>query len=255
MHLERSPLVLVLVQARFPKRSGIEGRVAEFREMCEASGYPLFHEGMIQTIGVGTEGPVLASQPRWDLLDRTRRWNIVLSSEFLILQTTDYHRFRGFQERWRTILEIAERTLGIPLVERLGLRYVDLIQPEPGEKVASYLDPSLAGYEPEPGSGFVRERHVGATVLETSQGRMLIRVSPATSPVPPDLESRQLVGLNTPGPGAVFLDFDHSSQEPVDFEMGKLAVATERLHEFHDILFSSTITARAKSAWGWKDEP
>jgi len=255
MHLARSPLVLVLVQARFPRRPGIEGRVEAFRAVCEDSGYPLFHEGLIQAVGVGPDGPLVTSIPRWDLLDRTRCWNVVLSPEFLLLQTTEYHRFREFLDRWRTILEAAERTLAIPLVERLGLRYVDLIQAEPGEKVASYLDPSLAGYEPESGSGFVRERHVGATVLRTDHGQMLVRVSPATTPVPPDLGSPHLAGLKPPGAGAVFLDFDHSSQEPIDFEIEALTLATRRLHDFHDILFESTITSRAKDAWGWKDEP
>jgi|GEM_PF-3029441 hypothetical protein len=96
MHLAQSPLVLVLVQARFPRRHGIEGRIEAFRAACEDSDYPLFHEGSIQTVGIGPEGPALTNAPRWDLLDRSRRWNVVLSPEFLLLQTTEYHRFRDF---------------------------------------------------------------------------------------------------------------------------------------------------------------
>lgn len=255
MHLAHSPLVLVLVQARFPKRPDLESRIGAFRIDCETLGYPLFHEGIVQTIGIGPSGSPLATVPRWDLLDRSRRWNIVLTQEFLLLQTSEYDRFDGFLSRWQSILEAAHRTLGISLVERLGLRYVDLVQPTPSELVADYVVQALAGYEPEAESGFRRERHVAATVLRTDKGRMLVRVSPATSPFPPDMDSVHLLGLKTPTPGAVFLDFDHSSTEVFDFEPSIVASETAGLHDAHELLFQKITTPHAMTAWGREDTP
>jgi uncharacterized protein (TIGR04255 family) len=248
-------LVLVLVQARFPKRTDFAERIGSFRTACEPLDYPLFHEGQIQTFGIGPSGAPFASIPRWDILDRSRRWNIVVSPEFLLLQTTRYDRFGNFLDRWKSVLEAAADALGIPLVERLGLRYVDLVQPAPSEKVKDYVDSSLAGYEPDAGSGFRRERHMAATVLRTDRGQMLVRVSPATTSVPPDFDSIHLEGLREPTPGAVFLDFDHSSTEVLDFDVEKVVSETKLLHDAHHILFESTITPQAKVAWGWEKEP
>ena len=255
MHLARSPLVLVLVQARFPKRIGMETDVEAFRKECDALGYPLFHEGSVQTIGIGIPGTPVASMPRWDFLDRTRHWNIVLTQDFLLLQTSEYHRFQEFLDRWKRILHAAHRTLGVRLIDRLGLRYVDLVQPTASERVADYVVQALAGYEPEPDSGFHRERHVAATVLRTDKGQMLVRVSPATSPFPPDMDSVHLIGLKSPAPGAVFLDFDHASSDVIDFEPQIIAAATSGLHDAHDLLFGKIATPYAMTAWGREDTP
>lgn len=233
----------------------METEVGAFRGECEALGYPLFYEGNIQTIGIGIPGIPVTSMPRWDFLDRNRHWNIVLTQEFLLLQTSEYGRFGEFLDRWKLVLDAAHRTLGVRLIERLGLRYVDLVQPTPTEKVADYVDAALAGYEPEAESGFRRERHVAATVLRTDKGQMLVRVSPATSPFPPDMDSVHLVGLKTPLEGAVFLDFDHATTQVLDFDPSCIVAATAGLHDAHDLLFEKIATPHAKAAWGWEDAP
>lgn len=255
MHLARSPLVLVLVQARFPKRPFPEAELDVFRSECETLGYPLSYEGVVQTIGIGTSESPLGNMPRWDFLDRSRRWNIVLTQEFLLLQTSEYSSFETFLPRWTSILDAARKILGIPLIDRLGLRYVDLVQPTGAERVADYVVPALAGYEPDPESGFHRERHVAATVLRTDKGHMLVRVSPATSPFPPDMDSVHLTGLKTPTPGAVFLDFDHASTDVIDFDPSTITEATTGLHDAHDLLFRKITTPHAMAVWGQEDNP
>lgn len=255
MHLARSPLVLVLVQVRFPKRSLQDAEVGAFRSECDALGYPLFYEGAVQTFGIGGAGEVRKNMPRWDFLDRSKCWNIVLTQEFLLLQTTKYVRFANFLDRWRAILDAVRRELGVALIERLGLRYVDLVQPSPGERISKYVDSGFAGYEPDHKSIFTREQHVAATVLRSDKGQMLVRVLPATSPFPPDMDSLHLNGLRTPAPGAVFLDFDHSSTDVLDFDPALLAMATAGLHDAHDLLFQKIATQHAMMAWGREDSP
>lgn len=251
--LDRSPLVLVLVQARFSHRPELESRLPVFRKACESLGYPVFRPGRIRTVNFGALGPTdTVDAPRWDFLDKSQRWNIILAPEFLMLQTTEYPVFEEFLERWRLVLEAA-KCLEIPVIERLGLRYVDLIQPEPDERVSKYLDPALAGYEPQAGSGMARSIHSASTVLKTALGTMLVRVSPATSPFPPDLDQLHLKGLSQPRAGAVFLDFDHASGEILDFDPGAIATATDGLHGAHESLFREVVTPHAMRVWGRKE--
>jgi len=253
--LDRSPLALVLVQARFSPRPDLEEKLPAFRKACEALGYPVFKESRVRTMDLGQSGPTLTRDSvRWDFLDKTQRWNILLSAEFLMLQTTDYDVFEDFLARWKGVLEAAD-VLGLPVVERLGLRYVDLVQPAEGEPVSDYLIPPLAGYEPDPGSALGRRHHMAASVFATPHGQLLVRVSPAFSATPPDLDNLLLKGVSQPGPGAVFLDFDHASTEVVDFEPNGIEAATEALHDAPDVLFRKVVTPKAMSVWGLRSKP
>jgi uncharacterized protein (TIGR04255 family) len=253
--LDRSPLALVLVQARFSSRSDLESRLSAFRKACEDLGYPVFRESSVRTVNLGPTGPVeTRDASRWDFLDKSQRWNVLLSREFLMLQTTEYDVFEDFLARWKAVLEAA-CTLGIPVVERLGLRYVDLVQPLEGEPLSDYLVTALAGYEPEPGSEFGRKNHMAATVFGTHFGQMLVRVSPALSTTPPDLDNMLLKGVAQPSPGAVFLDFDHSSTEVLDFDPDGIEAATEALHDAPDVLFRKVVTPKALSVWGSRSKP
>lgn len=253
--LDRSPLVLVLVQARFSPRMDLQEKLPVFRKACERLGYPIFRETKVRTVNVGPTGPAeTREETRWDFLDKTRRWNILLCREFLMLQTTDYDVFEGFLERWKSMLESA-KVLGIPVVERLGLRYVDLVQPAEGEALSDYLKPALAGYEPESSSALVRKHHMAASVFDTPRGQMLVRVSPALSATPPDLDNLLLEGIAQPVPGAAFLDFDHFSTETVDFDPDGIEIATDALHDAPDVLFREVVTPKAMSAWCLRSKP
>ncbi|MBK8803615.1 MAG: TIGR04255 family protein [Fibrobacteres bacterium] len=253
--LDHSPLVLVLVQARFSPRMDLEEKLPAFRKACEELGYPVFRESKVRSVNLGPTGPAETRDAiRWDFLDKSQRWNILLSREFLMLQTTDYDIFEGFLERWKSVLEAA-RVLEIPVVERLGLRYVDLVQPAANEPLSDYLKSALAGYEPDPGSTLERRHHMAASVFATPQGQMLVRVSPAITSTPPDLDNLLLKGVAQPGPGAVFLDFDHSSTEIVYFEPDGIEAATDALHDAPDVLFREVVTSKAKTVWGLRSQP
>jgi uncharacterized protein (TIGR04255 family) len=246
---------MVLVQARFSSRSDLESRLPTFRKACEDLGYPIFRQSPVRTLNLGPAGPVDAKDSiRWDFLDKNQRWNILLTNEFLMLQTTEYDVFEDFLSRWKGVLQAA-RSLGIPVVERLGLRYVDLVQPAAGEPLTDYLVPALVGYEPEPGSELDRQHHMVATVLGSPQGQLLVRVSPALSATPPDLDNILLKGVAQPRPGSVFLDFDHSSTEVLDFDPDGIEAATDALHDAPDVLFRKVVTPKAMSVWGSRSKP
>lgn len=253
--LDRSPLAMVLVQARFSNRPDLESRLPVFRKACEDLGYPVFRPGRVRTVNVGAIGPAdTFDAPRWDFLDKSQRWSILLSPEYLMLQTTEYDVFEGFLARWKAVLQVAG-TLEIPVIERLGLRYVDLVQPSDGEPLSDYLVPAFAGFEPDPRMKLDRRHHMAASVFGTPQGQMLVRVSPALSSTPPDLDNLHLKGVAQPGTGAVFLDFDHSSTEVLDFDPDGIEAATDALHDAPDRLFREVATPKAMSAWGLRSQP
>lgn len=247
---------MVLVQARFSSRPDLESRLPAFRKACEDLGYPVFRPGRVRTVNVGVVGPAdTVDAPRWDFLDKSLRWNVLLSPEYLMLQTTEYDVFEGFLARWKAVLQAAAVTLEIPVVERLGLRYVDLVQPAEGEQLSDYLVPAFAGYESKHGGKLLRSHHMAASVFTTPQGQLLVRVSPALSSTPPDLDNLHLKGVAQPGPGAVFLDFDHASKDILDFEPDGIEAATDALHDAPDVLFREVATPEAMKAWGIRSQP
>ena len=252
-HLDHAPLVLVLAQARFSFRPDMDSHIPGFRVACEKLGYPLFRPGRVRILNFGASGSVeTADAPRWDFLDKSQKWNVVVTPEFLLLQTTRYTDFKEFLRRWKDLLEAAN-ALAIHVVERLGLRYVDLVRPASGERLSEYLVPALSGWDPDGRSGLQRTNHLAITTFDSTVGQMLVQVQAATTPVPPDLESPHLKAAFPPGQGAFFVDFDHSTSVAMDFDPGIVAKATDSLQEIHDDLFFSVITEKAKHVWGCRE--
>ena len=140
LRFERNPLRSVVWQMRFPPLLSIDGGalVGKFQAAIRAE-YPLTARGA--AVSAGDPAP-------WHFRDTTETWTVALHRDSLALETVDYVRFEDFRARLERLLTAAEETLEIAHTLRLGLRYVDHIDP-PGartpEHFARYLNEDLIG--------------------------------------------------------------------------------------------------------------
>lgn len=140
LRFERNPLESVVWQMRFPPLLSIDdgAHVGRFQAAIRAE-YPLAERGPDAAAG---------GRPPWHFRDATDAWTVALHRDSLALETVDYTRFEDFRARLERVLAAAEETLEITHTLRLGLRYVDHIDP-PGastpEDFARYLNEDLIG--------------------------------------------------------------------------------------------------------------
>ena len=127
--LPRAPLARVIAQVRFPPVMSIERPefVGPFQEAIRSS-YPVLRPEREVGAVVGAQGLTeMQSGSIWRFHDSPGNWRASLSTNFLALETTEYTSRDDFLARLTSLLQALEAHIGLGLVDRLGVRYIDRI--------------------------------------------------------------------------------------------------------------------------------
>ncbi len=251
LHLSRTPLIYVVAQIRFSAIMSMEKFLPDIQERLRHK-YPWFNRAKIQEFAFQVEGsPSINLSDRFDFQQRDKRTGVVLSSNAVAFHTNKYATFEAFQEELTAVLGIINEIAGIGLVERIGLRYVDLIRLDAGETWPDYLQAGLLGLSPA-AVGVQGWTSAFQSVGQTEVGMLALRCIQSQNPLPPDLMPVNLqyeAELLRPKEVGTILDFDHYSQITRDFDLEKIVAAIGDLHDNIDRAFRSAVTEQALKKW------
>src|SRR5262249_31708888 len=178
---------------------------------------------------------------RWEYRTKDEMWSVLVFEDSVILQTTSYERFEGFADRLHSAVEtVLTKTehdrLGV--VQRVGLRYINLIQPEPGRDFRFYLRPGLHGVADDVfrlGTHRLHIESVGATVVDNLQGTMVLRVvqNDQGFDLPPDLVAGapKHVPRSRGGQLVTLVDLDHFIEGTFDPNSDWIIDCTYLMHD------------------------
>lgn len=128
--LQRTPLVLVLAQVRFPQIISIETNeafIASFQERIREE-YPILKQVEESAILIGAEGPVQRERQRvWRFSRPNDSWELALTKDFIALTNHKYTSREDFLSRLGHVLVVLDDTIKPNVCTRLGIRYVDRI--------------------------------------------------------------------------------------------------------------------------------
>lgn len=256
--LTNAPVVYVLCQIRFSPVEKMGEYVPAIQEALRAQ-YPNFEREQIGGVNFAPNAqPVLLPHElRWRFETRDSQTGFVLTTNQLITHTTSYVDSDHFRDRivsgFRTIHEIAK----LSFIQRIGLRYIDLITPAPNDTVEAYIDKSLVGFRPAiPGvvpdvlQQFFRAR----TTVGGSPATILGKMSRArhANELPTDLLpiSLELKRKPTNEQESIFLDWDHYvDQITLDPDPNVLAATLRELKAPIAEVFKAAITKHAVDQW------
>lgn len=254
LKLNRSPLVMVLAQVRISHVAKMADYVDDVQERLRKSGFPRFEEGRAHEIRLrpGLQ-PEIRENSRWEFQNKERSAGIILMQNAIVVHTNRYDTFDHFAKSLQLALEVVGDAVKPALVERLGLRYVDLIRPESGESWTAYLKAGLHGLSPQAigmANGIQRHETIGTTKV----GQLVIRCTQSTdgSILPVDLSPTTLdysAFTAEPGQLVTLLDLDHFSEETRDYRVDLVMNAMWDLHENLDVSFREAITDHALRRW------
>ncbi len=254
LRLRYSPLVYVIGQVRISPVVAIEKYIPEIQEQLRHKGFPRFVRGQIQEIRFEVDAaPKVHAVDRYEFQNKEGTSGITLATDFISFHTSKYEVYEKFEETFGAALAIIHQVVSLSLVERVGLRYIDLIRLNPGETFSDYLQPGLLGLEEEKlalQKSLSRFELIGIT----DAGKLVIRYSQSDNGtfLPPDLAPSPLkhnVQI-LPGEKVAFLDLDHFAEESRDFETGAVLETLGRLHGNLDRTFRSAVTETALQKWG-----
>lgn len=253
--LDNAPVVYVLCQVRFSPVEKLADYIPTIQEALRPQ-YPIFEREQIGGVSIGPSAqPVFVqNETRWRFETRDTQTGFMLSTNQLITHTTSYVDSDDFRDRivfgFRTLHEIVK----LGFIQRVGLRYIDLIIPEVGDQMEDYIHPALLGFRPAvPGltpdisQQFLRMRSAIGGIL-----MMRASIARHASALPGDLLPTPLKLKRQPNPEeeSMLLDWDHYVDSlNIDPDPEVLAETVRNLKAPIATIFQEAITDHAVQVW------
>jgi uncharacterized protein (TIGR04255 family) len=254
--LRNPPIIYALCQVKFPTVGPIEEARAEAIHATVRSDYPyrVPQETTEFSVAIGgASSPSPAVRRSWVLLDRRKASGFILDSTSLVYRTTAYADFAHFvAETMRGVKAMLE-SLKPAVFERIGLRFVDLIEGHHPVDLHKFIEPPLYGFTPHV-EGFAPQATQQFVRGQTPEGILLLRYSRAKhgAALPPDLFDASLTGMRTPSSDreSVIIDIDHfRDNADLDPDPTQVQQLIERLQGPMSALFKDAVTPFAIEQW------
>lgn len=255
LDFSNSPLIVVLAQVRMTPVLDLESYIPKLQNSLRSRGYPRLLTRKTKTTRQDSMGQTdLEESTDWVFSDKQAQFCFVVGERSLALVTSAYDSFDDFASRLEEGLGLVHEVIEVTGVERLGLRYVDLIEPSVEKPLSYFVESSVLGVSLEEFgrrlSGFTR-----ATFQTAEDRRLFVQTveRPAGLIIPPDLISLQLKLRKPEFMETAFgiLDFDHFSEyaQAVDYSTDEILKEFWGLHDVVDKAFRKVTTEEAKRDW------
>lgn len=230
-----SCLELCVAQLRYPpiQRFHDDNYMLGLREAL-ATEYPLVTTEQAMNIVVSPQG-VISQTPGATMLRFTSidsRWSVVLSEEFISLETREYSNVTEFSTRFASLLVHLDTHFKPRYQLRFGLRYVNEFRYSKSDNYKAWtqlLNPYLLGLGARGVLGGRVEQTIGEVRTKRSDGSLLVRHGflQGTTVVPT---------LNHPPKTGLFylLDLDYYNETTVTFDA---QAPIEQMRRYNDILY------------------
>ncbi len=224
-----------LAQLKYPpiQRFHDDNYMLGIREAL-ATEYPLVTIEQAMNIVVSPQG-VIGQTPGASMLRFTSidsRWSVILSSEFISLETREYTNVTEFSTRFASLLHHVDTHSKPRHQLRFGLRYINEFRHPKGDNYTAWtqlLNPDLLGLGARGVLGGRVEQTIGEVRTKRSDGSLLVRHGflQGTTIVPSQ--------NHPPKTGQFYLlDLDYYDETPVTFDA---QAPIEQMRRYNDILY------------------
>ena len=253
LHLPRSPLIFVLGQVRFAPILSMEKKIPDLQDSLRKNGFPRLSRREVETVNQESGGKTkVAVRKQWEFIDTEKRASVLVDTEFIVFQVTRYEVFEEYLEAFQAVLHQFAYYAEPALLQRIGLRYIDLVVPTEGKALESYVSEKLRGFhvrEDDPREAFRVE-----SVSQTGEhSRFVHRYYEADRGLgfPPDLLPVSLRfdrDLQRESPFGL-LDMDHFMYFDDEFSVPRIINGLWSLHNHLTKAFEASVTKVAMNEW------
>lgn len=261
--LNNAPVFYTVAQVQFNPILNLDSYVPAIQAKMREIHFPDFRQEGFQRIVISASGndkgqapqPMFLSDTRYQFGDMAGTSLFVLENNSFSFQTTSYDTFDRFLETCLSGLEIVHKAITLDFMERVGLRYLDAVQPsqEAGETLLTYLIPEVLGLALKNDGEL--QHSVSETLVNTSMGQLVSRVfirhgnlglPPELASLAPTINPRFMKGEML----HATLDTDAytmNTREP--FILSNIQKHLVSLHGEIEKAFKGTVTDQALAAW------
>jgi len=257
-----APVFYVLAQVSFNPIVKIADFVPAVQDVLRREGWPEYSHQTTKELQVspGAGGPPEVSSSdrhRWAFNAVDEKQGFVLTENSLVFHSTAYPGFEPFLQAMLRGLAVVHGAVELQYVGRIGLRYVNAIDPETvgGVSLEALLLAGLLGLSGPYGHGL--KHSFSETVSEHAGGTLISRnlITPEGVVWPPDLQPPLLALDERFQPGrrrVAILDNDFFLQfhKPhLAFSDSAIEEQLRRCHDMTSQTFYTATTERARSLW------
>lgn len=165
--LAGAPLVKVLTQVRFSRAPNLVTDEGEERLAALLPRYPVRRASQTLEVTLGaTPGAVdQTTKPVRIFADASQQWLLTVTESAVALETTDYVSRDDFCSRSREIFDAIAEVSVPPVVDRVGLRYIDRFEGPLLDRMHEYVVPPLRVLHGLIGDGLSSESSVSESVI------------------------------------------------------------------------------------------
>lgn len=259
--LTNAPVYYTVAQVQFNPVLDLDGYIPAIQAKMREAHFPDYKKEVFQRLVLpflGTDpgqmvAPTVTPQSRYLFGDIEGSSLFLLETNTLSFQTTRYDTFETFSATLLKGLGVLHDALRLDFVERIGLRYMDAVQPaKNGETLRKFLVPEVLGHALR-GEGQL-QHSVSETVVSTPAGQLVSRVfirhghvglPSELSGWAPKIDPRftQRESLHA------IVDTDASISYREAFELSNVGARLTALHDEIDKSFKATVTDHALASW------
>lgn len=185
--LQGAPLVQVIAQVKFDSQSSLtHAQGANLFKDRLADHYPRLLPEQQQTVTAGPGGVRSTSTPQWRLTDLSKSWSCVIGPEQLALETTTYGLWVDMRQRLEEALSVLENAAQPRVRERIGLRYINHVEPDADGSFDDRISTDLLGPLVRPGWREQRTTSLGQTVMREGTTQLALRYGTGVGVVDPN---------------------------------------------------------------------
>ena len=264
--MKQPPVYFTIGQVQHNPLLNLSAYIPGIQESLRKAGYPDFQQGVQVQFDIATalgtkdteQGapPVPQRMERYLFLNIERTRCMLLQTNSVSFQTTDYDTFEGFLSELKKGLQVLSDAVGgLSYMERIGLRYLDAVVPKTDEKLSQYLVAEVMGLPLRLPDEMYAYSFAESVMIAKGVGQVVSRTVVQNGPLgfPPDLRP-DLMKLQerfraVSGEHAI-IDTDGSLSDRMPFDVRDVEVRITGLHQLIDRCFHATVTDYARVAWG-----
>ncbi|MDT6962258.1 TIGR04255 family protein [Cupriavidus sp. SZY C1] len=261
--LNNAPVFYTVAQVHFNPILNLEAYIPAIQERLRKEHFPVFKHELVQRFVLpfgqadaaqSAAGSLpFASQSRFVFGNIQDTELFLVETNAMSFQTSNYETFETFSATLLKGLSILNDALGLDFVERIGLRYLDAVQPsKESESLKDFLVPEVLGLSFRSGGQLLQS--ISETTVATGAGQLVSRVVIRDGHVglPQELTGHTPAiaprFTQAAGPHAI-IDADASIAQREAFELSKVSTQLSALHDEIDRSFRATVTEYAMASW------
>jgi uncharacterized protein (TIGR04255 family) len=169
--LDRSPLRHTIVQIRFPRSTELAADRNSILDIARvlAEVYPAFSEGNEAEFEFGPNGPEVRTSPRWQFTSFSETESVVVTPTSVAFETRGYVSRDHMLERLRLVLDATLRFARPAFIERIGVRYSNLLTgPNITDAASNYFKAPLTAGLSLPSAGATARQVISNAVYDVN---------------------------------------------------------------------------------------